>query len=200
MLYLRKAYTVIVTNAYGSVTSSPASLIIADAPVIVSAPVGQKVIVGSNANFSVTAAGVQPLVYQWFFNGGSLGPAATGASLQLLNVQPSQGGSYAVVVTNAFGAVTSAPVGLEVFPPGTVTVASSVRRSRPVPRHTGHGGSTISPVCPQRGHGVSDSNVPRNARRAARLWPVPPHSGHVETDPPGAAPEPSHRSHVASRV
>ncbi len=44
--------------------------------------------------------------------------------MQLTSVQTWQAGLYSVVVTNAFGAATSAPALLEVFPPGTVLSAT----------------------------------------------------------------------------
>jgi hypothetical protein len=42
------------------------------------------------------------LAYQWSFNGTNL-DGATKTSLTLTNVQFSQAGNYAVLVTNAFG-------------------------------------------------------------------------------------------------
>ena len=58
------------------------------------------------------------MIYQWFFNGTNvISCATTNACLDLTNLQPSQAGAYTVVLTNAFGAVTSAPVRLGVIPP-----------------------------------------------------------------------------------
>jgi hypothetical protein len=55
---------------------------------------------------------------QWFFNGTNvISSASTNSHLQLANVQPSQAGAYIVVVTNVFGAVTSAPAMISVIPP-----------------------------------------------------------------------------------
>ena len=67
---------------------------------------------GSNATFSVTASGPAPLSYQWFYNGTNLLAGATNTVLALANVQTNQAGSYTVVVTNAYGSVTSAPASL----------------------------------------------------------------------------------------
>ena len=61
---------------------------------------------GANVTFSVVAAGTSPLSYQWRFNGTSLA-GATSTTLTLTNVQVSQSGSYALVVSNAFGIITS---------------------------------------------------------------------------------------------
>ncbi len=116
-------YSAVVTNGYGSVTSAPALLAVSQLPAIVSAPIDRSVPLGGAACFSVLAAGSPPLGYQWFFNGISLGDRGRQADLELLGVQPSNAGLYHVLVTNAFGAVTSAPVRLTVtprLPSGTV--------------------------------------------------------------------------------
>jgi uncharacterized delta-60 repeat protein len=68
---------------------------------------------GSNATFSVTATGTAPLSYQWWKDGSAL-PDATIATLMLSNVQGSNAGNYTVIVSNAFGSVTSAVAELSV--------------------------------------------------------------------------------------
>lgn len=109
------AYTVVVTNAYGAATSLPGILTIRTAPpAIVTSPTSQTVDVGGSADFLVTAAGSPPLVYQWFFNGIAI-DGASSSSLELTNLQLSMSGTYEVVVTNIFGAATSAPAQLSVY-------------------------------------------------------------------------------------
>jgi alpha-tubulin suppressor-like RCC1 family protein len=76
-------------------------------------PLGQTVTAGSNVTFSVAAAGSSPFSYQWRSNTVSIANA-TNASFTLANVQPSFAASYSVVITNAYGAVTSAPAVLTV--------------------------------------------------------------------------------------
>lgn len=117
------SYYVVVTNGSGSVTSSPVMLTVTESPFILQPHTNQWVWVGGTADFSVDAAGNLPLAYQWFFGGAAL-LGATNSDLQLTNVQFSQAGAYTVVVTNAFGAVTSAPATLVVYPLTTVPVAS----------------------------------------------------------------------------
>ncbi|MSU59245.1 MAG: tandem-95 repeat protein, partial [Pedosphaera sp.] len=73
-------------------------------PTIISHPVSQRVTIGSNVTFSVTAAGSPQLRYQWLRGGAIAGAANT--SLSFI-VQPASGGNYSVRVTNAFGAVLS---------------------------------------------------------------------------------------------
>jgi hypothetical protein len=75
--------------------------------IITSSPQSQFVLAGASANFSVTALGTGQLFYQWQFNGNPLS-GQTNASLSLNNVQFTNAGNYSVVVSNAYGSVTSA--------------------------------------------------------------------------------------------
>jgi uncharacterized delta-60 repeat protein len=88
------------------------------APVLAASLASQTKFTGQTATFTVSAAGTAPLSYQWLFNGSPI-PGATAAVLSLGNAQPIQAGSYAVVVSNSSGSVTSAPARLELLsPPG----------------------------------------------------------------------------------
>jgi hypothetical protein len=62
------------------------------------------------------AAGPAPLAIQWFFKGIPLG-GATNSPLEFPSVHLSDAAAYTVVVTNAYGAVTSAPLMLQVIAP-----------------------------------------------------------------------------------
>src|SRR5207245_696220 len=75
-------------------------------PEITCEPQATNVIAGTDVNFGVTAAGAAPLRYQWQFN-DLVVPDATNSSLTISNAQPPDAGNYSVVVTNAYGAVTS---------------------------------------------------------------------------------------------
>jgi hypothetical protein len=83
------------------------------APIIVLPPAAAAAAPGQPVSFSVVAAGTAPLAYQWMHNGRPL-PGATGERLTVPSFQATNAGSYAVVVTNAVGAVTSAPAALVV--------------------------------------------------------------------------------------
>ena len=104
-------YDVIVSNAYGSATSAVAWLTVVD-PAIGASPAGQAGQLGSNATFSVTAAGTG-LTYQWRKDGIEL-PGATDSSLTVTNLQAADAGNYDVIVIGAGGSVTSAVAELSV--------------------------------------------------------------------------------------
>jgi trimeric autotransporter adhesin len=98
-------YSVVVTNAYGSISSQVASLAVAD-PAIVGQPVGLCLIAGRAASFTVVATGSPTLAYQWQLNGTNL-TGATKATLTVSNVQVANTGNYCVRVTNLYGAAVS---------------------------------------------------------------------------------------------
>ena len=111
-------YSVVVSNAAGSATSSNASLTVIVPPTppsITTQPQSQTVFQGNNVNFTVSANGSTPLSYQWRFYGTNL-PAATATNLTLNSVTTNQSGPYTVLVTNAYGAVTSQVATLTVTP------------------------------------------------------------------------------------
>ena len=68
---------------------------------------------GSTAGFSVAVIGATPLSYQWRFNGLDILNATNGTHT-INPVTTNDAGSYAVVVTNDYGSVTSAPAILTV--------------------------------------------------------------------------------------
>ncbi|HEX3720236.1 MAG TPA: immunoglobulin domain-containing protein [Verrucomicrobiae bacterium] len=99
------AYTVVVSNLV-SVTSAQSMLSLVLPPAIVNQPTNQAVPVASSATFSCAATGGNPLAYQWQF-GGTNCPLETNSSITLSNVQISNAGAYACLVTNMVGVVTS---------------------------------------------------------------------------------------------
>lgn len=126
------SFSVVVTNAFGSVTSSNVALTVSELPAIAAQPLSQAVFVGSNVTFSVTAYGAPPLVFQWYFKGTPVGLPESGTNLSshtLANVGTDQAGNYSVVVVNGYGSVTSsnAVLTVNVFPPRIETQPSSQR-------------------------------------------------------------------------
>jgi hypothetical protein len=77
-------------------------------PVIVRQPASQTVDHLLTATLSVTALGTAPLSYQWQ-HAGTLVVGATNSVLVVPSVQPYNGGSYTVLVSNRVGTVTSDP-------------------------------------------------------------------------------------------
>jgi len=108
----RGSYSVIVSNGSGTVASQPATLNVLD-PYISSPPAPQWVNAGDNVSLSASAAGTTPLAYQWQ-KGGTNVPGAILGTLNLTNVQGSNSGLYALVATNVWGSVTSAPAALAI--------------------------------------------------------------------------------------
>jgi hypothetical protein len=89
-------------------------------PRITAQPQSTNVIAGATVNFNVTAAGSVPLSYQWLHAGTNLTAnsryiGTTGSQLRLQKVLPTDLGDYSVVISNAYGMVTSAPAFLIVL-------------------------------------------------------------------------------------
>jgi hypothetical protein len=107
-------YAVEVANAFGSAASSNALLSVGEPPAIDGQPTNQTVMVGDVATFESVAVGTAPLNYQWAFNGTNL-LDATNSQLVIPNAQLSDGGIYAVQVSNAFGSENSSNATLFVY-------------------------------------------------------------------------------------
>ncbi|HWC58547.1 MAG TPA: immunoglobulin domain-containing protein, partial [Verrucomicrobiae bacterium] len=129
-------YSVIVTNNFGSVTSSFATLMVTNAaPSITAQPQNQSVTVGNTATFSIAASGTSPLGYQWYFNTNTLIAGALTNSLTITNAQLTNAGAYLVVITNSVGSTTSSVATL------TVSVASSGATNIVISQIYGGGGN-----------------------------------------------------------
>jgi len=84
--------------------------------VIVNPPSDATVALGQNNRFSIAAAGLAPLSYQWRKDGTPLANG-TNAFYDVINAQFSDAGLYDVIVTNATSAATSAVATLTVRTP-----------------------------------------------------------------------------------
>jgi hypothetical protein len=119
-------YSVIVSNAVGSVTSSNAFLTVDGSPIINQQPTNTTVPVGSNTVFTAVASGANPLAYQWYFYPDTNTPATpladgTNIDYTLASAQTNNAGFYFLQVTNSFGSVTSSVVTLTVLTPPVIT-------------------------------------------------------------------------------
>ena len=106
-------YSVVVTNAAGSIASSNAPLTIGQGLLITAPPAAQTVPVGGTVTFSVEAGGAPAPAYQWIKDGAPLA-GATQATLTLARITFVTAGSYAVRVSDSAGTVTSAAAELTV--------------------------------------------------------------------------------------
>ncbi len=92
------------------------------APFILTQPANLAILTGNNAAFSATVIGAPSLVYQWQQNGTNLadGDAISGVNttnLTLTGVTNYSPTSYTLVITNAYGSVTSSEAMLTVLNP-----------------------------------------------------------------------------------
>jgi pectin methylesterase-like acyl-CoA thioesterase len=123
-------YSVVITNLYGAITSSPAILFVSAsdvAPFITAEPVSLTVVSNQNASFSVGAAGKPLPAYQWLKNTTNLvdGGNISGATTPTLNIGLAQvydEGTYSCVITNIAGITNSVDVTLTVNIPPVITV------------------------------------------------------------------------------
>ncbi len=104
-------YSVVVTNAKGSVTSANATLTVKSSdtslPVITSQPASVTVNAGNPATFSVTATSGSAMSYQWRKNGSAISGATSASYTTPPTTTADNGANFSVVVTNANGSTTS---------------------------------------------------------------------------------------------
>ncbi len=104
-------YRVVITNAFGSVTSQVAVLSVND-PAILTHPADLAGQPGRNAQFTVVAGGTPPLSCQWLKDGQPLAnggrvSGATSFSLAIQGLTRDDLGAYSALVRNPLGSVTS---------------------------------------------------------------------------------------------
>jgi len=130
-------YTVVATNFWGSVTSSPVALSVGGSVVgyppgiTTNPPAALLLLAGQSSAISVTVTGTPPYFYQWrdngsnLANGGVYGGVFTNI-LTLTAVATNNSGNYTVAITNTAGAVTSSVSALTiVLPPQLAATAGS---------------------------------------------------------------------------
>ncbi|HVQ37355.1 MAG TPA: PQQ-dependent sugar dehydrogenase [Pyrinomonadaceae bacterium] len=115
-------FKVVITNAFGSITSNEVTLTVAAPPVINQEPSDSTVSQGQPASFQVGVVGTTPLNYLWKRNNVDLAdsnsPTYTVASATLAD----NGAKFRCVITNAFGTANSIEVTLTVTAPPNITM------------------------------------------------------------------------------
>jgi len=113
---------VVISNAVGSVTSAPISVIVGAvvAPKIVVNLTNQDIVLGDPVTFTIGATG-PALTYQWYFNSEPL-VGATTSTFTINSAQFIDAGTYSVQVTNVAGSVLSSNAVLTVnYDPNIIT-------------------------------------------------------------------------------
>jgi hypothetical protein len=108
------AYTVVITNLAGAVTSTVAVLTVAQPPFIIAHPASLTTNAGARVVFAVGAGGTAPLTYRWWRVGGTNVAGGTSNQLVLNAVSNASSGGYFAVVSNLHGTATSAVATLTV--------------------------------------------------------------------------------------
>ena len=86
----------------------------ATAPSILQQPANQTVTLGQTATFSVSATGTGTLSYQWRKNGTNISGATSSSYTTPATTSSDNGATFSVVVSNAYGSVTSSNATLTV--------------------------------------------------------------------------------------
>jgi Concanavalin A-like lectin/glucanases superfamily/Immunoglobulin domain len=125
-------YDVVVTNSFGSVTSTVAQVSVQSitTPTIIQSPLSQNLYVGYPVTFSVVATGGQ-LTYQWMSNGVTV-PGANGSSFSIPSITAANAGTYTVEVSNSVGPTASSSATLEVKVPAAGTYEAVVAQTKPL--------------------------------------------------------------------
>jgi hypothetical protein len=124
-------YTVVATNADGLTTSDPAHLWMNLAlPSFNLQPLSQTNTAGATVNFSATAAGSEPISYQWVRYGIPLSDnshvsGATTTNLVITTLTSADSGWYWLTTSNAAGVVACNPARLTVLTAGDLGAAAN---------------------------------------------------------------------------
>lgn len=110
------SYQVIVSNAYGTATSSIVSLSVID-PALITSPLSQTNLLNSSTMLSIGVTGTQPLTYQWYrgtpdganvvVSDSARVAGSQSNILTITNLTYADADNYFAIATNIYGAVTS---------------------------------------------------------------------------------------------
>ena len=114
------SYDCVITNSFGSFTTSACLLTVNDPVVFLSPPLSQAANVDQEVNLSFQYTGTEPVEFQWRKNGTPL-PSENAPNL-IFSADANSGGFYDVVATNPLGSVTSSLANLTVLVPPAITL------------------------------------------------------------------------------
>ena len=159
------SYWVKVSNPFGAVDSTTATIGIGIAPAITTQPQGQTIASGTTALMNVGASGTATLTYQWYVGttGTTTGPVAGATSSSYTTPALTSTTCYWVQATNSFGTAnsTTATIAIGIAPaittppqsqtiasgtPATVSVGASGTATLAYQWYVGPAGTTTSPV------------------------------------------------------
>lgn len=105
------------TDCYGNTATCSQNVTLTDAtaPLVTQQPRSQTSAAGANVIFSVTAAGTQPITYNWYFNGVQISSSSSNL-ISIPSAQIANAGNYWAVIQDAAGVVTSQVSRLNVLP------------------------------------------------------------------------------------
>jgi hypothetical protein len=124
-------FRVLVSNAAGSTTSSPAILTVNSAPVFTAQPQPVWVTATGTAFFFAATTGNAPMTFQWRRNGATIPGAVNASYTTPATVAGDNGALYSVAVTNAHGTTVSSAAALTVA--AVAAVAPDATRERWTP-------------------------------------------------------------------
>jgi hypothetical protein len=128
-------FRVVVNNTAGTVTSAAATLTATTAavvPIITTQPTSQTVTAGQTATFTVVASGTAPLSYLWQKNGANIAGATAANYTTPVTATSDSGSTFAVVVSNTAGTVTSPAATLTVNAAGIAPTIATQPTSQTV--------------------------------------------------------------------
>jgi alpha-tubulin suppressor-like RCC1 family protein len=151
-------YTLVVSNAFGAVQSTVATLTVVSPPLLTLQPLSQTVIAGTNLTLAAAAIGTPPLHYQWRHNDAPV-TANNSPVLTVPNIQAQQSGNYALLVSNVYGVAISSnalitvtesapyillqPTNTVGYPGGSASFAVTARGSDPLQFQWRHEGTDL---------------------------------------------------------
>ncbi len=160
----------VVTNPYGSTTSSVSFVVVASKPLITQQPIAVTRYTGLAFGFSVAAAGTTPITYQWNTNGTPI-PGATASSYTGV-VSTATSANYSCTLNNEAGSSNSVSVALIALPiptgyPGSVIASAPIaywrlgESSGPVAQdnYGGNDGTYVAATLGQPGFSAIDPNT-----------------------------------------